>query len=471
MKERNINWNDLMITILLKWRTVFVAMVLGGILLGSISYVKSYRNMQQIKEQQENEVYEETFNEDEKANVDIVLRCEQVCEIKESYWNNSVLMQIDPLNVQKVKLTFLIKSEERDQSYNIEKIYEDLITGGDLFNWLREKCGIATNSVSELIELERSSDKQSDGSDSLSISVKHYDENVCKEMADLIVDYVNAQCETMQEALGTHEVLVVEQSLAVVSDSDLMEEQRKNANDIITLKTKITELKGKFSDKEYQYYDDITAEREEKDVEVADEISATMNQSPRVSFKYIVLGMMVAVFLCMFLMFWRYILNNKLRDIDNMEELYGIPHLGNIPNVDKEVGKVFGVIDRMILRLRDGNRRKYSQEEAIVLAANSVKGRLQKNTLREVNILTSSSNERLLDVCEKIAIALSKEGIRVEKLDCSVFDAKILNCLEDIQNAVLIAQAGDTFYNEVVQQIEILKQQQAKVLGGIIVEQ
>ena len=154
MRERNINWSDLIIRILLKWRSALIVMVLGGVLFAGISYVKSYRNIQQIKEVQENEVDEEVYSEDEKANVDIVLEYERVYKTKERYQRYSVLMQMDPTSIQKAELIFLIKSDDREKSYNIEKIYEDLMVGGDLFNWLKEKHGIEPNVVSELIELE-----------------------------------------------------------------------------------------------------------------------------------------------------------------------------------------------------------------------------------------------------------------------------------------------------------------------------
>ena len=468
MRERNINWSDLIIKILLKWRSVLIVMVLGGVLFAGISYVKSYRNIQQIKEVQENEVDEEVYSEDEKANVDIVLEYERVYETKERYQSYSVLMQMDPTSIQKAELIFLIKSDDREKSYNIEKIYEDLIVGGDLFNWLKEKHGIESNVVSELIELERRINGQSDGSDSLCISVKHYDKEICKELTDSILEYVNMQCESMQEVLGEHEVIVVAQSLTVVSDSKLLETQRTYANDIITLKTKIAELKGKFSDKEYQYYNSVS-DRDEEDVEAADKVPEVIHRTPQISFKYIVIGMAAAICLYLFVLFWIYIFNSKLRDGDNMEELYDVFHLGSVPGTDIEKRKALGFIDDAILKLHNRNRHKYTQEEAIVLAANAIKAKMHENDLNTVNILVGNADMQLQDVCGKIAAVLSKEKIDTDILECSVFDQAILECLQEKKNVVLIERAGDAFYNDVAQQIEILKQQQIKIIGGIIV--
>ena len=39
-----------------------------------------------------------------------------------------------------------------------------------------------------------------------------------------------------------------------------------------------------------------------------------------------------------------------------------------------------------------------------------------------------------------------------------------------MQGAVLVEKAGSTLYNEVVSELELLKRQDVRVLGGIIVE-
>lgn len=45
MKEREISLVDLIADILLHWRTILIVMVIGGVLIGGLSYVRSAYTM------------------------------------------------------------------------------------------------------------------------------------------------------------------------------------------------------------------------------------------------------------------------------------------------------------------------------------------------------------------------------------------------------------------------------------------
>ena len=51
MKEREISLVDLIFDILLKWRMIIVAMVIGGVLLGGYSYMQSAKTIEIQAEQ------------------------------------------------------------------------------------------------------------------------------------------------------------------------------------------------------------------------------------------------------------------------------------------------------------------------------------------------------------------------------------------------------------------------------------
>lgn len=73
-------------------------------------------------------------------------------------------------------------------------------------------------------------------------------------------------------------------------------------------------------------------------------------------------------------------------------------------------------------------------------------------------------------VCESLKAALEKEQISVSVLDNVLYDAEAMEKMDAMQAAVLVEKAGSTLYNEVAGELELLKRQDIRVLGGIIVE-
>ena len=49
MEEREIDLLDMIADILSHWRGLLAALIIGAILMGGLSYVKSYRNVQRIQ--------------------------------------------------------------------------------------------------------------------------------------------------------------------------------------------------------------------------------------------------------------------------------------------------------------------------------------------------------------------------------------------------------------------------------------
>ena len=71
MKEREIDILDMIAAMLSHWRSVLIAMIIGAILLGGLSYVGSYqavRNAQQMEEKDAEQ--DETAMEDQLAELE-----------------------------------------------------------------------------------------------------------------------------------------------------------------------------------------------------------------------------------------------------------------------------------------------------------------------------------------------------------------------------------------------------------------
>ena len=109
MNEREISLKDLVFGFLPRWRSVLAVMMIGGILMGGISYLRSYQSYQNstaeqkaLEQQKEEEaddlnrqLLEERLTEKEIMNVTAVITNEQTYSELKEYFQQSVYMQLD----------------------------------------------------------------------------------------------------------------------------------------------------------------------------------------------------------------------------------------------------------------------------------------------------------------------------------------------------------------------------------------
>ena len=147
MKEREIDLLDMIADILSHWRGLLIAIVLGAVLLGAFSYTRSYRNMQNMQNMQSQEA--ENTSEDEMAieeklaqlseNLDdsqltaVLTTVDDAKEyaLKKQYVQDSIYMQLDPMNVAQEELIYNIQEKDENGSQRLGTIYR-IISGLEL---------------------------------------------------------------------------------------------------------------------------------------------------------------------------------------------------------------------------------------------------------------------------------------------------------------------------------------------------
>ena len=187
---RYISLSEIIVEILLQWRMILIWMLLGGLLMGALSYVQSSQTVAAqnatIQQQEENGEIQQQEDEQavltrldktltlaQKSNVRAVLSYEDYAD----YYNNSLLMQIDAKNVPKTELTFYVKADSLDLSQSLVRLYEDAITCG-IVQWLTEKNPNKYDArISELITVVRDTNVITDTIQSNSFSISSF--NTC----------------------------------------------------------------------------------------------------------------------------------------------------------------------------------------------------------------------------------------------------------------------------------------------------
>lgn len=470
MKEREISIIDLLVEILLHWRMFIIWMLIGAVLLGAYSF---NRSRSAIKSQQAQTVEmerepEEWLSEEEIENVNYVMAYEKAYQEKKAYQEELLLMQVDHNNISKAEATIAIDAGERQKSCDIEKVYEDIILSGELVDKVAENTDMKAADISEMLFLCREgavsdSLEGTEGISTFRIVAMHSDEAQSKNMLDAVIAFLKEKQPDLEKSLGEHEITIANQSFGIVPDTLIAEKQKKLLDERASMKRILSDTIENLSDVEKQYYNLLS-----NDEESEESAAVEMTSAPGVSVKYVFLGAVMAAFIYAFILFMIYIFNTKIRATDSLQELYDIPQLGMVPSEENDK-KVFGFIDKWIISLRNHNKRQFTSEEALELASVAAKMAAGKETLHELSLMGSGLKEHSFDICEKIKERLKKDGIQVNILNNVLYDAQMMGELEKAKGVILVESANITLYNEIFEELELLKRQGIKVLGGILV--
>lgn len=482
MKEKEINLVDLFIEILLHWRSMVLFMLIGGMVMGAITYAKSAQrshNQNNRTEQSLEDITESKGNAEltdkQLNNVNYVLYYEEQYNNKMDYQQESILMQIDPNNVSVAEASFLIMSDDLEQTYHYEKAYEDFAHSVELQEKLAKQAGgVLTSYINEIYSVTNSATGKQNGSVTFKVEILHYDEEVCKSLLDTVMQYIESKHEEIEKIWGVHEIVVLNQSVGKVSSQNIQNLQNNVVLDIRYLQSCAANIKETFTDEEWHYYNllsnvklqgNLNDNRNEEDIIT----EAGVITAPKVNVKYVLAVVILVALIYSFIIFLLYWLNNKIRATDQFDELYAIPHLGQIPN--EHIGKkLFGFVDDWLLTLRCPNRHKLSRDEALILTAATVKMVSKKEKEASLYFIGCGLNEDVRKDCQKIIDILAEEGVSVCIIDNLFYDVCAREKLESVKSVVLVEKAGSSLYAEIAQELALLKIQEVKVLGGIIIE-
>lgn len=488
MQTREIDLLDMIADVLSHWRGMIVALVLGAVLLGSFSYMKSLRTVQNVQ-QPETVVQEETTVEeqltqleqslDDKslATVLAVVDDEKEYDLKKTYSENSIYMQLNPLQAAQTELIYQVQTADVSMDGQLGALYTSLLNNVGLYDWVAQQTGIEAGYVGELISAEPvscltiPSKEMTLGTNCVKVSILQSDTEACQKLAEAVKAYISEEQKQLNNELGQHVLVLVSETTGSVMNKDLMNDQIKCRNEIASLQSTIAATKADFTEEQKKYYELLTweeAEHSEQPEQPAQNVTAEENPvpTPAVSKKYVSLGAVLFAFVYAVVICMVYIFNTKLRVSDELQSIYGIPQIGLV--VREPCRKVF--LDKWVDSLRHYGKRKFTAEQSMELAFAAIKIAAVKNGLNNICLMGCNMSVGADKVCESLKAALEKEQISVSVLDNVLYDAEAMEKMGAMQGAVLVEKAGSTLYNEVAGELELLKRQDITVLGGIIVE-
>lgn len=323
MKQREIDLRDMIVDILFHWKGLLVIMIVGAVLMGGLSYVRSYRNVQQsaqvVEETKLDQAtvektlaeIEDTMNDSEKADVLTTLDDEREYFYKEKYIQESAYMQLNPLSIAQTELVYKVQAQDEHLVQQLGLIYEDLIDNVGLYKWVEQQTGLTSAYVGELVDVKKSSEisfKNNDQkvnfesafeSNSLKITIMQADEETCNQLTDAVKNYIEQLQKKLVTEMGEHTLSLLSETSGNIMDVDVMDRQVLYRNDVSNGRTAIATAKSKFTEEQQKYYDLLTwedriEEEEIKPKEATEELATVA--TPSVSKKYILLGAILFAF-------------------------------------------------------------------------------------------------------------------------------------------------------------------------------
>lgn len=497
MKEREIDLIDMLHCIVRHWRLIVVCALVGGVIAGVYSYEKSDREAKaaEVRYNASVEEYYSTTSEDNAeayvmhtveeelgtaraGYVRNVAYSEKRRRVIEAYIDNSAYMQLDASQVPQLEIVYAVNSEDMDVSDRIAAVYKTLLSGNGPIEYIAEKNGISTGEVSELINVPESTDQGAYAEETYSFTVKILPETnsfavkimaeseaTCRDMAQLVKQFLDEQVPDVTKTMGSHKLEVIDEFYAVAPDTALRNLQDTYYSTMSTLENTVATAKASFSSAEQAYYDYLL----EPEGVTFGEHQAFIAPKVGVSAKLVLVGVVVMMFGAVVLLALKYIMDNHLKNGDDIQSLLGIPLLGTIGDQSTKKRKLFGWVDQALERLWQWNKRAFTTDESVAFAASAItiaaKG-LQSDTICLAGCHLSGGDDQI----EKLLVeSLCKNGLRVQLADNIIYDAGAMERMNEIGTVVLVEKTGITLYDELVREMELVNRQKLNLLGAVIV--
>ena len=481
--EEELDFKDLLITILEHWRRILLAGIVLALFFGGISFYSGFRKMNDA-------AYMSGVRENyTKAKADYA-EAKQICdkqirELREEiekqnrYLTGTLKMRLDPYHIYKGAAVYYVSTDYQimpgmtyqnfDTASAILNSYRVYLSSLDYKSEIPEEI-LRNGYVSRQFTIDSAQDMTSE---SLEQADAFYaSENLLAQAAIISVDTDSHTL--MITAMGDSEELVSALLAAgdkaihkfrpeVVKNIGLHTIDRISSNQIITVDSMLAnEQKDVAANitvmtKNIQ---DITTQRDKMAAPV--NIVPSGNSVRKSALKFAVaggiLGMLAA---CAWLMI-AYMGGGRLHTVEELKKRYGAVVLGVIPVPVR--GGICAFIDRWIQGLRDGEKVSGSREKLFEVAAANASASVGNAG----NILVVGSIEKtVLDETGARFAQYMKEGTVLTGGDITS-DPEAVRRLESADAVILVEQRNHSFNRNIEQELDILKSRSLKIVGFVL---
>ncbi|MCI8550443.1 MAG: hypothetical protein HFI68_07640 [Lachnospiraceae bacterium] len=483
INEMTISLRDLIYRLLLRWRAVFVCLILGTVLFGWVGYMKNVNTAKTIEKSNSLtakeliEKYESELPENELSMVNAVVSAYENSEVVEEYYSNSIRMKLDPQQVPTVRLQYLIDNhyeavypvvEGKDNTSDILYSYavkiSDTAAYQDVAKALKE--GTAAAYIEELVTVEEAENQKWWSADILTVRINGLDEEDCRKISDTVKEIIETETASLKKIYGDFDITLIHEQYFESADQELLKEQQRQAADYSSLVSGVNTSIKNMTVPQKNYYDALLEEKglggDIQEEEVTEEIRASLFNK-----KYILFGAVAGVFLICCYFACRYLFSPSLRIAEDLEGYFHVPNFG-ILSVEKPKKRILNFVDQWIRAAFGGKSGQFTEAEHIRMICAGIRIKAKKSDITSI-YLTGVCND---EVCEEIKQQLCDklkadiENVRFGK--SVIYDAESLEDMVSAEGIVLVERIDGSRYDELKKELDICRQSHIKVLGSVV---
>lgn len=445
----------LMLAVAHKYRQIIAAALIGALLLGGGSALKNAVNQRQAQSaasQTEALEYDEAANEDEYRLQQILAdqkRVERDIQNLNEYAQHSILMNLVPSSVCAADAVLAVSSDyktvsetgyqDSDDVAPLLNSYAAILTGHDTLSGIADQVGMEECYLEELVEVSADAEAHL-----LSIHVISDRAERSEAILEALLECRKNAQETVEQAVGKHEVRELSRNSGVVA-LDALRETQSN------FRTSLTKLEKEKTDLQSSYE---TAAR-----------NLQNNTSGRGAVvKYAVLGAILGIVVVMGCVTVRFISGGKASSAGELCRYSGVPVLGRLAGEATQKQKGLDAWLNKLERRPNG----VENEETIRLIAALVRN-LEPDA--ETVLLTGDlPAEQMQALCGKLQAAPGMSGKKVTASACVLSSAQAVEQVVASDVVLLVADCAQTRIADFQMQSDRIQKLGKKALGCIVFE-
>lgn len=459
LPEKEISFMELMWDFLHHWRRMLLCLVAFAILAGGMRYASDWKSASTVDGQETQSLaeMEKNLNEEEKKQIEQAKKIEENLIAKQTYQEESILMNIDPFNESCVTLQYYVNCNyamnlaediRRDRTSDIVNAYAGYIDDGKIASVIEG----ADKYTAELISREISKET---GMFVIKILGKNMDE--ANALADEIDTVIKEYHSKIEQTITQHELQLLNRGEEVLIDSDLLDKQDSLYNTINALQQKLDEVTEEMNAEQLQVFMQV----QDSNPAQTDAVQVVINK------KYVVVGAFAGIFLSFLWSLINFVFGKKLKYKEEIENMYGIRVFGEISKTDKPKEGLFDKVDKCIDRLQRNRKTEIKEQCEYIQTLITVSCKREKKQ----KVLFASScqlDNPSAQIVGEIGSLLKKSGIDSQFASAVLENTESIALLEDYDCVVIVEKIGESQYSHLHKEIQLLDGEKINVIGALV---
>ena len=387
-------------------------------------------------------------------------------DAKQNYFNDSVLMQINPHQECVSSVSMVVRTpglENADETKsnaaqtesgsivnasNVVHAYNDFIKNGISYESFAQELGVPEQSVRELVLVIVD---QFHFSSVFQIQARSADMDFSARLMDYILQQIEEKKGAFRDTLGEYELNVVSRNEETVVDTVLLQQQTDLQNTIATMQRNLQTSQ--------------TALKEL--IKPTEATGASMKQILKHGIKYGVVGMAGGIFLMILLHAIRILMKGRILTDDELNVAYGLRNIITLPaGAARREPRSF--IDRFVEKLVSDAPDMSSAAANDVLIA-KVENLSAADEIRKVLLVGTVGGTRLESFANRLSKRAKESGspITFEASADIDKDAEAVRRLRTADACIVVEEVGETAYRDAAEVIELLLASGKPVLGTV----